>query len=452
MGFSQAIIIADEQDWVWNFARQTLRHAGVNSMRLSSRVPVRDSKARFAGGMPVILNWDCKLRQAGALVEDLALLAGDAGVGDRVIVLASSPTREDAIYFGELGIDRVITLRNRDVDLARSTRVFLAHWRDAVAGLAVKPQGSDPARKSSADKQWRALLRHVDQAMEHFWNCHEAEVIKSEDGLDFAVASGGMLQKQGTISSGAYGALMEKAGEFLRREPVSNGQLSAKTMELEACLCLLLGKFDDAISRWSLACETNPNYHRAHMNLSRCLRKLGRQDEALRIIQHRHEHNRLSIQLMVELGDIHLEGEDLLKAEHYYQQALDRDGNSAMALAGLAQVMFARGEMEACRDLLARSGMPSHAAARLNAAGIALVRSGRFEDALELYKKAQFVLPQQEKGPMLFYNMGLCYLRWGRDEIARDFIKLALIKDPDYEKAKSLLKKLETQRLPSSQL
>ena len=156
---------------------------------------------------------------------------------------------------------------------------------------------------------------------------------------------------------------------------------------------------------------------------------------------------------MVELGDIHLEAEDLLKAEHCYQQALDRDANSAIALAGMAQVMFARGHMDACRELLARSGVPAHsAAARLNAAGIALVRSGRFEDALELYKKAQFVLPQQEKGPMLFYNMGLCYLRWGKEEVARDFLKLALIKDPDYEKAKSLLKKMENQRLPSSQL
>jgi len=40
--------------------------------------------------------------------------------------------------------------------------------------------------------------------------------------------------------------------------------------------------------------------------------------------------------------------------------------------------------------------------------------------------------------------VGLCYWRWGRHDVAREFIKLALIKDPAYQKAKVLLARIES--------
>jgi Tfp pilus assembly protein PilF len=139
-----------------------------------------------------------------------------------------------------------------------------------------------------------------------------------------------------------------------------------------------------------------------------------------------------------------LEANDLLKAEHQYLLALERDSMSSAALNGMAQVKFVSGDLAGCRDLLSRSRTSARAAARFNANGIELVKTKCFPEAMELYRRAQFVLPQQEKGPMLFYNMGLCYWRWGRHDVARDFIKLALIKDPAYQKAKVLLARIES--------
>jgi tetratricopeptide (TPR) repeat protein len=444
MAFKEAIIIADEQGWVWNFARQTLERARAKPFCLASDFPLRDSKDRILPDSPLIIDWDCKRRHAGALAEDLVLLAGDSGLSDRVIVLAANVTREDAIYFGELGIERIVMLRNRDVDLARSAHALQGHWQEASARLSGKATESGVEPKGIQERQWRTLLRRVDQAMEQHWFRSDAEKVKSEDGVEMAFSAARDLRNQSALSDQAWATLVEKGRAFIQREVTSSGQQSARTVELEACFCLLLGKTQDALDRWRKACELNPQYHRAHLNFSRCLRKLGRYEEALRVLHHRYEQNRLSIGLMVEIGDTHVEADDLLKAEHYYQQALERDPKAGLALAGLAQVRFARGEMESCRDLLKRCGMPSRASSRLNAAGIALVRAGHYEEALDLYKKAQFVLPQQEKGPMLFYNMGLCYLRWGREEVARDFLKLALIKDPSYEKAKALLSRMES--------
>jgi tetratricopeptide (TPR) repeat protein len=74
-----------------------------------------------------------------------------------------------------------------------------------------------------------------------------------------------------------------------------------------------------------------------------------------------------------------------------------------------------------------------------------MVRGNKYEQALEHYTRAQYVLPQQEKGPMLFFNIALCYYRWGRFTLAREFVRIALIKDPRYGKAQRLLQLVDAE-------
>lgn len=441
--FTEAVILSDDQDWVWEFARQNLHRAGFAPLRLPSSVSLKDSRGRLDTGRPIVIDWGCRLRPAGAVVEELSEIFGGGDISDRVVIVAANVLREDALYFGELGITRFVVLRNRDVELAAATREFLGHWQSAAIGL-----GEKNTTQSRSDAQWRSLLRRIDTATDHFWEKLVARRLLGSKEEDFATASS--VSAERALTPQAYEALIERARGFIAK-PESGGVLApARVLDLEASLFVLVDKPHDAVSRWSKACEVNPNYHRAHINLSRCLRHLGRFEEALAIIQRKQEQNRQSIHLMVEIGDIHLEASDLIKAEHHYQLALDRDSMSSTAMNGMAQVKFATGDFPACRDLLARSRTSARAAARFNTIGIELVKAGRYEEALELYGRAQFVLPQQEKGPMLFYNMGLCYWRWGRHEIARDFIKLALIKDPAYQKAKSLLFRIESGGMPQS--
>jgi|GEM_PF-1159332 len=438
--FAEAIVISDDQDWIWNFARQALHRSGLSPLRLPSSVSLRDSRARLDNGRPIVIDWACRARPASALIEELREYYGNGEMTDRIIVLATDVIREDALYFGELGITRLLVLRNRDVELARANRDFLAHWQSAATGLA--QTGSAGTR---SDAQWRSLLRHIDTAMEHYWEKKEGRVEEAQGApgsVDFAIASS--VSAERALGDKAWAALIDRARGFLGRARDAGNDAGARDLDLEASLLVLLDRPAEALQRWLRACELNPNFHRAHVNLSRCLRHLGRHEEALAIVRLRHDQNRKSIGLLVEMGDIHLSANEIDKASHHYQMALDRDAASEAALNGMAQVQFARGEFHECRQLLARSGSSSRAAARFNAMGIELVRAGKFSEALELYVRAQFVLPQQEKGPMLFYNMGLCYLRWGRGDVARDFIKLALIKDPAYAKAKSLLARMES--------
>ena len=44
---------------------------------------------------------------------------------------------------------------------------------------------------------------------------------------------------------------------------------------------------------------------------------------------------------------------------------------------------------------------------------------------------------------MLFYNIGLCYEKWGKRDMAQEFLKIALIKEPNYKKAQKLLNQIQ---------
>ena len=103
-----------------------------------------------------------------------------------------------------------------------------------------------------------------------------------------------------------------------------------------------------------------------------------------------------------------------------------------------------QGEFNEARSLLLRSQNCTRTASYLNQKGIGLVKRKKYEEALALYQNAQYVLPDQDKGPLLFYNIGLCYSRWGKLKMAKEYLRLALIKKPDYNKAELLLGRIES--------
>ena len=194
---------------------------------------------------------------------------------------------------------------------------------------------------------------------------------------------------------------------------------------------------------WQQALDKNPNYFRSYNNLIKFYRRSGNQTEALKLMQKMHELNRGNISRLVGMGEVQMALGDTKKAEFFFQSALDRDRYCSGALNGLGEIRFHEGSLEESRQLLARSEMAFKAAQRFNQHGIKLVRLGQFEAALELYTNAQFVLPQQDKGPLLFYNIGLCYSRWGKLEMAKHFLNIAIIKEPNYHKAHKLLAVVE---------
>lgn len=392
--FQEIIAIMDDQTWIWSFVSLQLSGMNLEHLRLPSDIPIRGSWERFKDAALMIIHWESKLRSGGAIVEEILDIQPNFDVGERIIVVTTNPTHEDVVYFSELGVRNIITLRNRDKELTKATHDFEA---------LVRAQG----KHDRTEQAWRELLHEID-----------------------TLPLGEVTEER----------LSKLEADILRLRPNED---SARYLDAVASLMALRQNHEAAVRYWHDAFDKNPNYYRTYNNLIKFYRLRGNHVDAMKLMQKMHELNKSNIARLVGMGETQMALGDVKKAEFYFQTALDRDRYSSGALNGLAEIRFHEGKFEESRQLLARSNLAFKAAQRLNQQGIDLVRKERYEAALEHYTNAQFVLPQQEKGPLLFYNIGLCYSRWGKLDMAQRFLQIALIKDPTYQKAQKLLAVVE---------
>ena len=75
-----------------------------------------------------------------------------------------------------------------------------------------------------------------------------------------------------------------------------------------------------------------------------------------------------------------------------------------------------------------------------NRLGIALRRKGRYLEAIEEYKRAVKLDPEDEA---IYYNMGRAYLEADRKRDAISSFKKALEIDPNFKECKEMLEKVE---------
>jgi tetratricopeptide (TPR) repeat protein len=392
----------DDQTWIWDLVKSALEESGKEPLRLPSTVPIRHSWARFKNSERIIIHWETKQRSGGALVEEILDVSPHFDVGDRIIILTGNPTHEDVVYFSELGIKRIITLRNRDVDRGRIINELKTHI-------------CEPPERNKYEAAWRRIHRAIDHMP--------------------AAPDTPFLER------------LEEAVRKLTRTPPS-----ARCLDAKASLAAAQQLDQEAMRLWMEALDKNPNYFRTFHNLIKFYRRKDQLEDALGLMKKMQELNKSNISRLVDLGEVQLSLADFSKAEHYFRSALDRDAFCSGALNGLAEIRFSQGNLEESRKLLERSSLAYKTAKKLNSEGIQLVRQQRYSEALEHYTKAQYVLPQQEKGPKLFYNIGLCYSRWGRQDMAREFLRIALVKQPEYEKAKRLLEAIEAQSADTEEL
>jgi tetratricopeptide (TPR) repeat protein len=219
---------------------------------------------------------------------------------------------------------------------------------------------------------------------------------------------------------------------------------STREIEAIASLHMKTGDLQQAEKILMEAVESNPNYFRAWNRLIEIKRRQGNQAEAYSLLQKMQMQNRGSARRLVAMGEVKLAMKDYLKAESFFRSVLDKDEWCSPALNGLAEVTFSMDHLDETRRLLSKSALAYKFAVKLNADGIRLAQQERFSEALEHYSKAQYVLPQQDKSPQLFYNIALCYSKWGRPTMAREFLELALIKEPNYKKASRTLEGLKS--------
>ena len=395
----EALILLDEESWVWPLVLSCFSGQTITPIRQSSNILIRQSWSRLKESPCIIIYWENKLRHSGSLVEEILDIDPDFDVGEKIIILTTNPIHEDVVYFSELGVKKIARLRHREKDLIAS-RQEITKW---LEGITTNNNNVAVIQKTSLDQLWTKLLKGIDKL--------------TPESSSQAIAS--LEQSLEKITAGA--------------PPQARG------LDAKASLMMIKGDSTQAIKLWQDSYKLNPNYFRTTHNLIRAYRSNGQFQEAYQQLLRLQMLNRSHVGRLVLMGEVQASMGDDQKAEHYFKSAVERDPWCSGALNGLADIKFRSGELASAREMLAKSALAYRYATHLNNIGIELVRQGLFESALELYSKAQFVLPQQEKGPQLFYNIGLCYTKWNKPELAREFLKLALIKEPNYKKAQKLL-------------
>ena len=392
--FNETIVISDDQSWIWELATRQLSQLDIPHVRLPSTVPLRHSWERFRRAKHMIIHWECTNRSGGAIVEEILSIQPNFDISGRVIVLTTHPTHEDVVQFAELGVTRIVRLRQREQELAAAGRELDMHL---TASAAPNP----------TEELWRKLQRICD-----------------------------------SLSPEAPKETLQYIEQHLAK--LAAGGLTARYHDIEAKLHAAKGNEQAAVASWHESLDKNPKFYRAYDGLIALYKTNGKLAEALALLQKLQTLCRQSTSRLVSMAEIHTKRQDFDHAEFCFRSALERDAYCSGALSGLAELRFHAGDLEQARSLLSRSQLVHRTASNLNQHGVELVNQRKYKEALEHYTKAQYVLPQQDKSALLFYNIGLCYARWGQALMACEFLRIALIKDPMYKKAQRLLARLQS--------
>jgi tetratricopeptide (TPR) repeat protein len=391
---SEALIIMDDQTWIAETAVSSTKDCGISHIKCPSNILLRQSWSRFQATPFIILHWESKQRNGGNIIEEILEIDRRYDVADKIIVLTTNPVHEDVVFFSELGIRRIVKLRQRERDLALSSNEIKSHINEII----------NPNSKPNIEGLWRRIVIALDRLT---MNTPETLLASIE-------------------------AKIAKLREPGKPE-------SARECEALAHIQFRRERHEDAIRLLNRAIQINPNYFRAWNTLILIRQYQGDHTEAYSLLQKMQLHNRGSSQRLVSMGEAQLALKDMRKAETLFKGALDKDPYSSRALNGLAEIKFLDDELDEARNLLSKSAIAYRFAAKMNQEGIELVKAGKFEKALEHYSKAQYVLPHQEKSPQLLYNIALCYAKWGKYSNAEEFLTISLIKEPNYKKAAKLL-------------
>lgn len=405
------ILIVGEDEPVRDWLRAALKAAGIPCrVRTSCGLRVCAPENQLAEQDLIVLCWqrtnpvalpDVLARQAitersmESVVCDIETHAGESKLR-RIAVVGRDIRREDTVFLAEYDCRLVFPLPEKQAQWAAEGAVFV-----------------------------KRLMR-----------LHETETETAAHPEELAIQRYKQLL-----------AVWDRVGDERRMESTESllralGD-SARYAELIAQKCL---KEKDPVGaeKWlRRAVAKNPNYLKALQALADLHMHQGAHAEALPLLERLKANNPRNFRRLSKIGKCHFAMGEYAKAEKAFSDALAIDEFQPEAREELGKIKCVQGDYEAAKVLLARSNNGRKLATFLNAIGIKLVEQKRYAESIEHYKNAQFVLPGNEASHLLFFNIGLAYAKWGRLAEAQKYIRLALVKEPCYERAAALLKSLQ---------
>ncbi|WP_338636726.1 tetratricopeptide repeat protein [Spirobacillus cienkowskii] len=178
--------------------------------------------------------------------------------------------------------------------------------------------------------------------------------------------------------------------------------------------------------------------------LSKVFIKTDRFEDAMKALDKAKNLSPHNIDRLLVIGELSLGNGETDKAEENFKSVLKLNPTDDRAAFGLGRVLATQGRIEESKKVLAKLKKGGELASFFNNKGVLLVKAGKFNDGISLYRNAMKIIDAPEKEYLLLYNIALAYSKMGDTPKALEFAKKSYEKSSNsYVKSKNLLEKLQ---------
>jgi tetratricopeptide (TPR) repeat protein len=202
-----------------------------------------------------------------------------------------------------------------------------------------------------------------------------------------------------------------------------------------------MGMDDKALQYYEDAYKSNPQYIKVHQNMGDLYLKKGNTEKAAEVIEKAAKISPNNPHRQSQLGKIYLSKGDVEKADSAFKAAIAIDPKNAGLRTEIGEAYLNSGHDEKAADAFKGSLNVVESVHVYNRLGIALRRKGRYLEAIDEYKKAVRLDPEDE---VIYYNMGRAYLEANMKRDAISSFKKALEIDPNFKECKEMLEKVSS--------
>ena len=194
---------------------------------------------------------------------------------------------------------------------------------------------------------------------------------------------------------------------------------------------------------FNVAISNNPRFIKGYHTLADFQMRMGNAGAALEALKTATSLSPNNPSRQIEFGKLLLSAGRGEEADQAFKNALKTSGKNAGVHAAVGEAYLAAGHDDKAAEAFRGSLTITEDINVYNRLGIALRRKNRFKEAIQEYRKALAVAPNDE---VLYYNIGKALLEDQQREAAIIAFRKALQLDPEFTECQEMLKQLDVWR------
>ena len=197
-----------------------------------------------------------------------------------------------------------------------------------------------------------------------------------------------------------------------------------------------MGNIEQAENLFVEAVTHNPKYIKGQQGLGELYLERGNEAEAIKYLRQAATISPNDPDRQLKLGKLYTKNSLFDEADKAFQHAINSDPKNADLQTHIGEIYLENGQSEKAAEAFRGSLGLNETVHVYNRLGIALRRKKRYKEAIEEYKKAIKVEPDNE---VVLYNLGRAFLEDNQKREAADAFRKALEFNPDFNEAKEML-------------